>query len=574
VAARAFALLLLAPAVSAAPAPAGGPITSDAPAGRPEAIVDLDTAAGLALVRGEWRYADARLVEVAHREPGPDLKASGAANRTWDLVPRAGAADYDDSAWPVLGPGTLKDRRGHGRLSFNWYRLRFTVPEKIGALETAGGTAIFEVVVDDYAEVWVDGRLPLVLGQSGGPLVRGWNAPNRIVISDRLVPGSSHTIAVFGANGPLSDPPANFIWVRSATLEFHAPDRAGDRRVPVEVTRIDPGLDAVLAGDPVVERIAGGFQFTEGPVWHPDGYLLFSDPNANTIYRWSPDLQVSVFRARSGYAGVDAGLYKQPGSNGLTLDPEGRLTIDQHGERRVVRLERNGVLTTLADRYEGRRLNSPNDLVYRSDGALYFTDPPFGLPAAHEDPRRELPYAGVFLLRDGRLTLVSRELAGPNGLALSPDETALYVGDWDPKRKVVMRYDVSADGTLSSGRPLVDLTSEPGEDAIDGIKVDVRGNVYVCGPGGLWIVAPTGRRLGLLRLPENPHNIAFGGEDGRTLFIAAETSLYRVRLAVEGIRPRLTAAASGSSSGTRAATGGTPRARRGPRASGRRCASS
>jgi len=530
---------LLGAALFAGTAARAGPVTGDAPAGRPDAIADLDTAAGLRLVRGEWRYADARVVEVEHREPGPDLKASGAPNRTWDVVPHAGAADFDDAAWSVLEPGTLQTRRGHGRLSFNWYRLRFTVPGRVGGLDTAGGTAIFEIVVDDYAEVWVDGRLPLVLGQTGGPLVRGFNAPNRVVVSDQLTPGRTHTIAIFGANGPLSDPPANFIWVRSATLELYAPGRAaGDRRVAADIVRLDPGLHAVLAHDPVVERIATGFQFTEGPVWHPDGYLLFSDPNANTIYRWSPDGQVSVFRAKSGYAGADVGLYKQPGSNGLTLDPQGRLTIDQHGERRVVRLERNGVVTTLADRYEGKRLNSPNDLVYRSDGALYFTDPPFGLPATHDDPRRELPYAGVFLLKDGRLSLVSRDLAGPNGVALSPDEKTLYVGNWDPKRKVVMRYDVGADGTLSAVRPLVDLTAEPGEDAIDGVKVDVAGNVYICGPGGVWIVSPLGRRLGTLRLPENAHNIAFGGDDGRTLFIAAETSVYRVRLGVEGVRPR------------------------------------
>jgi gluconolactonase len=242
----------------------------------------------------------------------------------------------------------------------------------------------------------------------------------------------------------------------------------------------------------------------------------------------------------------------------LTLDPEGRLVINQHGERRVVRLERTGVLTTLADRYEGKRLNSPNDLVYRSDGALYFTDPPFGLPKFHADPRRELPYAGVFLLKDGRLTLVNGDLSGPNGVALSPDEKTLYVGDWDLERKVVMRHDVRADGTLGPGRVFADFTGETGDDAIDGLKVDRAGNVYICGPGGLWIVSPEGRRLGLLRLPENPHNIAFGEADGRTLFIAAQTGVYRVRLGVEGIRP---GAASTTSSGTSAAPAGSPPAR-------------
>jgi gluconolactonase len=328
--------------------------------------------------------------------------------------------------------------------------------------------------------------------------------------------------------------------------------------MPAKVVRLDPSLDRIVPRGATIEKLAGGFQFIEGPVWHPDGYLLFSDPNANTIYRWSPDGQVSVFRAKSGYAGVDAGEYGQPGSNGLTLDPEGRLVINQHGARRVVRLERTGVLTTLADRYEGKRLNSPNDLVYRSDGALYFTDPPFGLPKFHADARRELPYAGVFLLKDGRLTLVNGDLSGPNGVALSPDEKTLYVGDWDLERKVVMRHDVRADGTLGPGRVFADFTGETGDDAIDGLKVDRAGNVYICGPGGLWIVSPEGRRLGLLRLPENPHNIAFGEADGRTLFIAAQTGVYRVRLGVEGIRP---GAASATSSGTSAAPAGSPPAR-------------
>jgi gluconolactonase len=267
------------------------------------------------------------------------------------------------------------------------------------------------------------------------------------------------------------------------------------------------------------------------------GYLLFSDPNQNTIYRLSKDGQVSVFRSKSGYAGLDVGEYGQPGSNGLTLDREGRLTINEHGNRRVTRLEKNGVLTVLADRYQGRRLNSPNDLVYRSDGALFFTDPPFGLPKFHDDPRRELPFSGVFRLLDGELALVASDLTGPNGLAFSPDERHLYVGNWDPKRKVVMRYDVAPDGTLSNPSVFVDLTAEPGEDAIDGVKVDRAGNVYISGPGGLWIMAPDGKHLGTIVGPEHPHNFAWGDDDGRTLYLCARTSVYRIRLGVEGVRP-------------------------------------
>jgi gluconolactonase len=302
------------------------------------------------------------------------------------------------------------------------------------------------------------------------------------------------------------------------------------------VRRLDPALDALVPEDLTVEKLAGGFIFTEGPVWHPDGYLLFSDPNANTIYRWSPDGQISVFRTKSGYAGLDIGEYGQPGSNGLTLDAENRLTINQHGNRRVIRVERTGAVTVLADRYESKRLNSPNDLVYRSDGTLFFTDPPFGLPKAFDDRRKELPFSGVFALVHGTVRLVASDLTGPNGLAFSPDERYLYVTNWDSAKKVVMRYAVGADATLSDGRVFFDMTTAAGEDALDGIKVDEQGNLYVSGPGGLWILSPEGKHLGTMVPPEHPHNLAWGGEDGRSLFLTAQTGLYRIRLNVRGAR--------------------------------------
>lgn len=188
--------------------------------------------------------------------------------------------------------------------------------------------------------------------------------------------------------------------------------------------------------------------------------------------RWSQDGQVTVFKTKSGDTGFDIGDYNQPSSNGLTLDSKGRVTIDEHGNRRVVRQERTGFITVLADKYEGKRLNSPNDLVYRSDGTLFFTEPPFGLPKFYDDPRQELPYSGVFSLANGKLQLVSKDLNGPNGIALSPDEKFLYVGNWDPEKKVVMQYDVNADGTATNGKVFCDMTSAPGEDAIDSVKVD------------------------------------------------------------------------------------------------------
>jgi len=525
--------VLLAASADAAPRALGGVD------GRPDAIVDLRTREGVDLVKGQWRYRDAQIVEVDARAPGADLRPSGPPIRTHDSAPRAGARDYDDSTWMALDPTALEGRRGTGRLSFNWYRITVTIPSKVGAFDPTGSTVVFEVVVDDYAEVWVDGALPRVLGQTGGALIGGFNAPNRVVIARDARPGQQIQIAVFGANGPLSDPPANFIWLRSATLDFYAP-RGPDPRQPRigEVVRLDPALDAIVPADATVEQLADGFIFLEGPVWVRDGdYLLFSDPNANTIYRWSPDAGIAVFRTKSGYTGADIAEYGQPGSNGLTLDREGRLTINEHGNRRVTRLEKNGVLTVLADRYRGQRLNSPNDLVYRSDGSLYFTDPPFGLPRFHEDPRRELPYSGVFRWVDGTLELLGTDLTGPNGIAFSPDERHLYVTNWDLRKKVVMRYDVAGDGRLANGRVFFDMTAAPGEEALDGIKVDRRGNLYVSGPGGVWIISPDAVHLGTIKAPELPANFAWGDADGRTLYMTARTSLYRIRLGIPGIRP-------------------------------------
>lgn len=262
--------------------------------------------------------------------------------------------------------------------------------------------------------------------------------------------------------------------------------------------------------------------------------LLFSCPDTNTVYRWAEPGTVSVFRSKSGYSGADIGRYHQPGANGLTFDPAGRLVLCQHGNRRVLRVEPHGNTTVLADRYQGRRLNSPNDLVFGSDGTLFFTDPPFGLPGGAEDPKRELPFSGVFAVRDGEVELMTDEFAGPNGIALSPDECWLYVGNWQPGHSVVMRYPSGAPG---SGELFADLSGEPGEDSIDGLKVDEAGHLYVCGPGGIHLLAPDGRRLGLLRLPEAPHNLAWGDADARTLYVTAMTSIYRIRLQIPGTRP-------------------------------------
>jgi gluconolactonase len=506
----------------------------DPPGLRPAAIVDLATRDGVALVRGQWRYSDVRIVDSENHAVGADLKPSGKPIRAYDYAPHAGVAGFDDRAWTTIAADTLDARRAAGKLCFAWYRTAVTIPERVGRFDPTGATVAFEVVVDDYAEVWVDGALSTVLGQAGGNVVKGFNAPNRVILTRDAQPGHTYQVAVFAMNGPISASPTNFIWVKSATLDFFARDEPAPSAG--RVVRVDRALDAIVSVDARVEKIADGFQFTEGPVWHPDGYLLFSDPDSNVIWRWSPDGALAIYRTKSGYRGLDAGDYHQPGSNGLTLDREHRLTINEHGNRRVTRLEKNGQLTVLADRYRGKRLNSPNDLVYRSDGALYFTDPPFGLPRGFGDANKELPYSGVFCLKDGELELAATDLKGPNGLAFSPDEKFLYVSNWDDKRKIILRYEVHADGSLASPVVFADLTRTPGANALDGMKVDARGDVFATGPGGIFIFAPDGKLLGRIEVTEDPHNLAWGDRDGKTLYIAAQTGVYRIRTNVAGTR--------------------------------------
>ncbi|TMA35191.1 MAG: SMP-30/gluconolactonase/LRE family protein, partial [Deltaproteobacteria bacterium] len=464
--------------------------SAETPEGEPLAVVDLATREGVDLVKGTWRYHDAELVAAKHRAPDAEGQPTGKPVSTFAIEPRAGWADYDDSKWPAIAPDSLAQRRGNGRVSFGWYRIAVEVPDQIGGVATAGRTLVFETTVDDYAEVWVDGEIARGLGQRGGSVVAGWNAPNRLVIARNAKPGQRIQIALFGGNGPLSDPPANFVWVRSARLELRDADFTGPRAVApqevnIAVERIDAALDAIVPANPKLYKIAEGFQFTEGPVWVKDGgYLLFSDPNANRIYRYDPagSGALTVFREHSGYEGSDIAEYGQPGSNGLVLDPRGRLVIAEHGRHRIGRLDAIAPAadeTVLADNFEGRRLNSPNDLVYRSDGTLFFSDPPFGLPRFFDDPRKQLPWSGVYSLNGHGIQLATKDLSGPNGVAFSPDEKFLYVTNWDPKKKVVMRYEAQPDGTLRNGRVFFDMTSAPGEEALDGIEVDRQGNLYV-----------------------------------------------------------------------------------------------
>jgi gluconolactonase len=304
------------------------------------------------------------------------------------------------------------------------------------------------------------------------------------------------------------------------------------------IDRLDPALDALLPRDARVERVAGGFDWAEGPVWRRSGgYLLFSDIPKNTIYRWKEGEGLSVFLRPAGYIWPDPpGL--ELGTNGLAFDAQDRLVMADHGNRQIDRLdERNYTHVPLVQRYQGKRFNSPNDLVIASSGAVYFTDPPYGLKGLDDDPAKELPFNGVYRLTpEGELTLLTRELSFPNGIGLSPDERTLYVANSDPARPVWMAYDLAPDGTIAKGRVLFDATPlvRAGKQGMpDGLTVDARGNLFASGPGGVLVLTPDGRHLGTIETATTAANAEFGG-DGSTLYITADSLLLRTRTTTRG----------------------------------------
>jgi gluconolactonase len=301
------------------------------------------------------------------------------------------------------------------------------------------------------------------------------------------------------------------------------------------IKRLDPALDELLPKDAVIEKLAEGFDWSEGPVWMSEGYLLFSDVPLNTIFKWDPRSGVSIFLQPSGYTGT-APRGGEPGSNGLTHDKQGRLIACQHGDRRMARWE-NGKFVSVADRYEGKRFNSPNDVVVKSNGDIYFTDPPYGLPGNIDDPTKEIPFQGVYRVSasGGKITLLTDEVTRPNGLAFSPDEKILYVASSDPKKAIWMSYPVKEDGTLGAGRVFFDATAmSNGKNGLpDGMKVDKSGNLWATGPGGVHIFSPQGKHLGTLATGEATGNCAWG-DDGSTLYITADMYLCRVKTKTKG----------------------------------------
>jgi gluconolactonase len=310
----------------------------------------------------------------------------------------------------------------------------------------------------------------------------------------------------------------------------------------MRIERLDAALDRLIASDAKVEVLAQGHDWTEGPLWiKSGGYLLFSDIPKNSIYRWKEGEGEKLYLQPSGYTGKEP-RGGETGSNGLILDREGRLVMCQHGDRRMARMEApldapKPQFTPLAVRYQGKRFNSPNDAVFRSNGDLYFTDPAYGLEKQWEDPAREISFAGVYRRSaSGEITLLTSDMTRPNGLAFSPDERHLYVAQSDEKAAIWRVFDVKKDGTIDNGRVLFDATSMvPGKKGLpDGLKIDTEGNLFATGPGGVLVITPEGKHLGTIATGQATSNCAFG-DDGRTLCMTADDYLMRVRLKTKGM---------------------------------------
>ncbi|MGE0405452.1 MAG: SMP-30/gluconolactonase/LRE family protein [Candidatus Korobacteraceae bacterium] len=298
------------------------------------------------------------------------------------------------------------------------------------------------------------------------------------------------------------------------------------------IERTDPAFNALVPSDAVIEKVAGGFGFTEGPLWRPSNELWFSDLFANAVRSVTPDGNAKILiEVAGGKTDAPPGSYNGP--NGMIADKDGAVLVAQHNDRRIARINKDLSITGVVERFEGKRFNSPNDLVYTADGSLYFTDPPYGLLKQDEDPAKELKFNGVYRFAGGKVTAVVRDMTRPNGIGFSPDGKVAYIANSDPQKKLWMRYDVAANGSLSNGRVFADVTSSAEPGLPDGLKLDSEGNLYATGPGGVWVYAPDGKLLGKIKTPEPPANVGWG-EDGKVLYITAGPSVYRIRTAVAG----------------------------------------
>lgn len=334
----------------------------------------------------------------------------------------------------------------------------------------------------------------------------------------------------------MTTPITTIVALLLALSSLHAISQEKKLQEP-RLVRLDPRLDDLVQRNATIEKITGGFTWLEGPAWNRKGrYLLFSDIPANSIFMWKEGKGVTLFMKPSGYTGAEPFAGREPGSNGLTFDLDGRLVICEHGDRRITVVEEDGLKKTVVDKYNGKRLNSPNDVVFKLNGDMYFTDPPFGLPKAFDDPAKELAFSGVYRLSvDSTLTLLASEIKAPNGLAFSPDEKKLYITDVDPTRSAWLVYDVRDDGRIDNGRIFYDASTftKQWPGAPDGIKVDMEGNIYGAGPGGVYIFSPDGTHLGTIETGVATANCAWG-DDGSTLYITAGNVIYRIQTLTRG----------------------------------------
>jgi gluconolactonase len=364
-------------------------------------------------------------------------------------------------------------------------------------------------------------------------------SPHRSTHTRTIMPSRARSITL--ASFALALAACHQAPVTTATVN-PAPATSSGTPATSRIERLDPALDALIPSDARVEKLADGFAWTEGPIWRREkgGYLLFSDAPNNTIWRWRDGEGITIYLRPAGYAGPGDPPGRELGSNGLTTDAQGRLVIADHGNRQIARLREDSLWTKLplATNYEGKRFNSPNDLIYRANGDLYFTDPPYGLRKLNDDPAKELPFNGVYRLSpSGVVTLLTKELGYPNGIALSPDGNTLYVGMSDAKRPQILAYDIQADGTLARERVFFDampLVQKGLRGALDGMKVDARGNVFTSGPGGLLVLSPQGKHLGTIVTGDVTANCTFGGADGSTLYMTANHAIMRIRTSTKG----------------------------------------
>jgi gluconolactonase len=308
------------------------------------------------------------------------------------------------------------------------------------------------------------------------------------------------------------------------------------------VDRFDAALDELIPKDAVIEVLCGGFDWAEGPVWVPEkgnkfgGFVLFSDIPHNAVMRWQEGVGVSVYMKPAGYTGV-ADYGREPGSNGLALDAMGRLVLCEHGDRRISVVTKGGGKLTLADRWNGKRFNSPNDLAIRTNGDIFFTDPIYGLPQRADDPLREIDFCGIYRLQpDGTVTLQSKAMSRPNGIAFSPDELTLYVANSDDQDPVLRAFPLREDGNLAPSTPFFDSSKDNRipRGGGDGMKVDVHGNVFATGPGGVLVLSPQGQLLGRLATGESIANVGWGN-DGNVLYLTSDMYLCRIRTKTKGV---------------------------------------